>query len=85
MVGFIHNGSEITTWLGHSFKTKHTKSRPTFLRYNVFFKFQAADNSISTKKLELQANTLKLTFFSCTFERTYLAIYFTKECFLSIC
>ena len=22
MVSFIHNGSEITTWTGHSFKTK---------------------------------------------------------------
>ena len=32
MVIFIHNGSEITTWMGHSFKTKSTKSRATFLR-----------------------------------------------------
>ena len=32
MVSFIHNGSEITTWMGHSFKTKNTKSRATFLR-----------------------------------------------------
>ena len=32
MVSFIHNGSEITTWIGHSFKTKNTKSRATFLR-----------------------------------------------------
>ena len=26
MVSFIHNESEITTWMGHSFKTKNTKS-----------------------------------------------------------
>ena len=34
MVSFIHNGSEITTCMGHSFKTKssRTKSRATFLR-----------------------------------------------------
>ena len=32
MVSFIHNGSEITTWMGHSFKTKSTKSKATFLR-----------------------------------------------------
>ena len=32
MVSFIHNGSEITTWMGHSFKTKSTKSRAIFLR-----------------------------------------------------
>ena len=25
MVSFIHNGSEITTWMGYSFKTKSTK------------------------------------------------------------
>ena len=32
MVSFIHNESEITTWMGHSFKTKSTTSRATFLR-----------------------------------------------------
>ena len=32
MVSFIHNGGEITTWMGHSFKTKSTKSKVTFLR-----------------------------------------------------
>ena len=30
MVSFIHNGSEMTTWMGH--KTKNTKSIGTFLR-----------------------------------------------------
>ena len=32
MVSFIHNGSEITTWMRLNFKTKNTKSRATFLR-----------------------------------------------------
>ena len=32
MVSFNHNGSEIITWMGHSFKTKSTKSKATFLR-----------------------------------------------------
>ena len=32
MVSVIHNGSEIKTWMGHSFKTKNTKFRATFLR-----------------------------------------------------
>ena len=32
MVSFIHNGSEITTWMGQSIKTKRAKSRATFLR-----------------------------------------------------
>ena len=29
---YIHNGNEITTWMGHNFNTKNTKSRATFLR-----------------------------------------------------
>ena len=32
MVSFIHNGSEITAWMRHSFKTKSTKTKATFLR-----------------------------------------------------
>ena len=32
MVSFIRNGNEITTWMGHSFKTKNTKSRSYSLR-----------------------------------------------------
>ena len=30
MVCFIHNASERTTWMGHSFKTKSTISKATF-------------------------------------------------------
>ena len=32
MVSLTHNGSEIATWMGHSFKNKRTKSKATFLR-----------------------------------------------------
>ena len=32
IVSFIHNGSKIATWMGHSFKTKSTKSKATFLK-----------------------------------------------------
>ena len=32
MVSFIYNGSKIITWMGHTFKTKSTKSKATFLR-----------------------------------------------------
>ena len=32
MVSCVHSESEITTWMGHSFKTKSTKSKTTFLR-----------------------------------------------------
>ena len=66
MVSFIHNGSEITTWMGHRFKTKSTISRATFLPWhfkdNFFLEFQAADLQISTWTLELYANSLKQLF-----------------------
>ena len=32
MMSFIHNGSEITTWMVYSWKTKNTKFKATFLR-----------------------------------------------------
>ena len=37
MVSFIHNGSEITTWMGRRFKTKSTKSKGIFLREQHLF------------------------------------------------
>ena len=45
MASFIHNGSEIITWMGQSFKTKSTKSKATFLRQeHIFFESQVADH-----------------------------------------
>ena len=35
MMSLIHNGSEITTWMGYTLKTKSKKSRTTF-----FFEFK---------------------------------------------
>ena len=68
MVSFIHNGSEITTWMGHTLKTKSTTFRAAFLilpwhfQVNFFFEFQAADHQISTRTLELFAKSLKQLF-----------------------
>ena len=46
MGSFIHNGSEMTTWMGYNFKTKRAKFQATFL---IFFELQAAvDHYIST-------------------------------------
>ena len=39
ILSLIHNGSEITTWMGYSLKIKSKKSRAIF-----FFEFQAADH-----------------------------------------
>ena len=45
MVSFIHNESEIITWMSYSFKTKTTKSnaKQQFLEKDIFFESQAAD------------------------------------------
>ena len=42
MVSFIHNGSEITIWMAHNFKTKSksTKSQAAFLRKTSFLNFK---------------------------------------------
>ena len=41
VVRFIHNGSEITTWMGFNFKTKRTKSKETFqpFDFNILLHF----------------------------------------------
>ena len=46
MVSFIQNGSEITTWMGYSFKTKSTKpnTKQHFKEKSVFFESEAADH-----------------------------------------
>ena len=46
MVSFIHNGSEITTWMGYSVKTESTKSKAKqhFKEKKIVFESQAADH-----------------------------------------
>ena len=34
---YIHNGSEITTWMGHSFNIKNTKSRAAMFKITTLF------------------------------------------------
>ena len=83
MASFSPNGSEITTWMGYNFKTKSkiTKSQATILRKTSFFHFQAEDHQISTKTLKLHTNLIISYFYSYTYEKTSLAVHFTKECF----
>ena len=40
MVSFIHNESEMTTWMGHSFKTKRTKCIFKIALFFLNFKLQ---------------------------------------------
>ena len=34
---YIHNGSEITTWMGHSFNTKNTKIQSNIFKITTSF------------------------------------------------
>ena len=46
MVSFIHNGSEITTWVGYSFKTKKKEKNPKqhLQDKNIFFNPKQQDS-----------------------------------------
>ena len=59
MVSFIHNGSEITAWMGHSFKNQKHK-----IQSNIFkiASFQAADHYMTIITLGLYTNSLKQLF-----------------------
>ena len=85
IVSFIHNGSEITIWMGHSFKTKSPTSRATFLPWhfkdNFFFEFHL----ISTSTLELYANSLKQLFLQLHLRKKNQQFILPKGIFLSIC
>ena len=80
MVSFIHNGSGIITWMGHSFKTKNKKSKATFLREHLFL-------ISSCRSLDYHKDTgvvhqlTKTAIFIATPMKKHLAVLFTKECF----
>ena len=65
MLSFNHIWSDITTWMGYSFKTKIQKHK---IKSNIlkirtsFFESQVADSWISTRTLELCANSPKQLF-----------------------
>ena len=65
MLSFNHIWSDITTWTGYSFKTKIQKHK---IKSNIlkirtsFFESQVADSWISTRTLELCANSPKQLF-----------------------
>ena len=61
LVNFIHSGSEITTQVGYSFRTKSLKSKATFLREEHFLKSHAADHQISTRTLQLYLSSKVFT------------------------
>ena len=82
MVSFILNGTEKTTGIGFSLKSKRAKSKVKFL-LSIFSEYQDADHYISTRAPQFYANSLKQLFFSYTDEKTYSAVHFTKGCILT--
>ena len=83
MVSFIHHGSEITTWMGYNFKTKSksTKSQATSLRKTSFLNFKLQIIRLSQRQWSCTPTHKTSYFYSYTYEKSYLAVHFTKECF----
>ena len=81
MVSFIHKGSEITTWIGSNFKTKSTNSKATFLRKTSFLNFKFQIIRLGQGQWSCTPTHLDSYFYSYTYEKTYLAVHFTKGYF----
>ena len=81
MVSFIHNGSEITTWMRYSFKTKSAKSKSTFLRWEHLFWISSCRSLDKHKGTGAVRQLSKTYFYSYPCEKTYLTVHFTKWCF----
>ena len=83
MVSFIHNGNGITTWIGYSFKTKSTKSkkRSNIFKIASFLKLKLQIIRLAQGQWSCTPTLLNSYFYSYTFEKTYLAVHFTKGCF----
>ena len=80
MVNLIHNGSEIATWMGHSFKNKRTKLKATFLRsQHLFLNFKLQIIRLAQEHWSCMPTHLNSYFYSYTYETTYLTVVrFTK-------
>ena len=73
MVSFIYNGSELATWMGHSFKTKSTKSRATsFTITPSFLIFNQQIIRLAQGHWSCTSSHQNSYFYSCTYEKTYV-------------
>ena len=84
MVSFIHNGSETTTWMGHK-NQKHKIHRNIFKITTSFLNFKLQIIRLAQSHWSCTPTHWNSYFYNCTYEKTYLAVQFTKGCFLSIC
>ena len=82
MVSFIHNGSNITTWMGISLKPQSRKSTAPFLRQQKLFRISSCRSLDQHKETGVVRQLPKTAIFIATpMEKRYLAIHFTKVCF----
>ena len=83
MVIFIHNGSEITTWMVYNFKTKRksTKSQAKFLRKTSLLNFKLQIIRLAQRNWSSNPTHKISYFYSYNNEKIYLAVHFTKGCF----
>ena len=44
MLSFIHNESEVITWMGYKLQNQKHKIQSNIFKINIFFEFQAADH-----------------------------------------
>ena len=84
MVSFIHNGIEIPPWMGYNFKTKSTKPKATFLKIRTsFLNFTLHIIRLAQGHLNCTPTHWNSYFYSYTYEKTFVAVHFTKRYFLS--
>ena len=85
MVSFIHNGSEITTQLGWGIPSKPKPQNPKqsniFKKRTSFLNFKAQILRLARKHWSCTSSHQDSYFYSYTYEKTYLAVHFIKECF----
>ena len=81
MVSFVHNGSDITTWMGYNLKNKSTKSQAISSIKKSFLNYKLQIIRLAQGHWSCMPTHQNSYCFSHTFVKTYLAVHFTKRCF----
>ena len=83
MMSFIHSGSEIATWMEHSFNQNQAKAQnPKQHKITTSFLFWIWSSKSLKGHWSCTPTHWNSCFYSYTYEKTYyLALHFTKRCF----
>ena len=79
MVSFIHNESEITAWMGYSFK-KHKIQSNIFKIRTYFLNIKLQIIRLAQGHWNCTTTHRNSYFYSYTNEKTFLAVHFPKGC-----